>query len=81
MIGIGYNLMQCYTILILSPAMLSLITSYSLGKNPHNCNPTFCLSDDAKRSLEYSRHFPPTHPHTPTFGLLIKDVAVSNFNE
>lgn len=34
MIGIGYNLMQCYTIFILSRAMLSLITSYSLGKNP-----------------------------------------------
>lgn len=34
MIGIGYNLMQCYTILILSQAMLSLITSYSLGEKP-----------------------------------------------
>lgn len=34
MIGIGYNLMQCYTILILSQAVLSLITSYSLGKTP-----------------------------------------------
>lgn len=34
MIGMGYNSMQCYTILILSQAMLSLITSYSLGKKP-----------------------------------------------
>lgn len=34
MIGIGYNLMQCYTILLLSQAMLSLITSYSLGEKP-----------------------------------------------
>lgn len=77
MIGVGYNLMQCYTILILSQAVLSLITSYSLGKNPH--------------TIAVPHYVSVMMPSTPwniaiqdtfsTLRLLIKGMAVSNFNE
>lgn len=58
---------QCYTILILSQAVLSLITSYSLGETPYNCHPTSCCGDRASApwNLVVQGDF-------PTLGLLVK---------
>lgn len=67
MIDIGENSMQCYTILILSQAVLSLITSYSLGETPHNCHPTSCCGDGAKAPWNLA-----VQGNFPTLGLLIR---------
>jgi hypothetical protein len=76
MIGVGYNLMQCYTILILSQALLSLITSYSLGEKRHTIASTYALVVMPKAPWNIA-----IQDSSSTLRLLVKEMAVSNFNE